>query len=51
MRYAIKGWMWWGRLARSVVKLLFFGMVIVGAAFILSAVLYLFLQSIGLIEK
>jgi hypothetical protein len=43
--------MWWGRMARSVVKLLFFCMVVVGAAFILSAVLYLFLQGVGLIEK
>lgn len=51
MRYAIRGWMWWGRVVRTLVKLAFYCVVVVAAAILLSAVLYVYLQAIGLIEK
>jgi hypothetical protein len=43
--------MWWGRIVRTLVTLAFYVLVVVAAAFLLSAVLYVYLQAIGLIEK
>jgi hypothetical protein len=51
MRFEIKGWMWFGRVARALVVLAFYSAVVVAAALLLSAVLYIYLQALGLIEK
>lgn len=51
MRYSIRGWMWWSRIAQLVSRVVFYAIIALTVAVILCLVLIAYFQSIGLMAE